>query len=209
VSRYEDPRVCAKGMREAGLPAPRTCPTCKLGPCAIEAPKETNLPAQASDEPMPFPPMPLPVVKHAVVGDLFDCFAMQQYALRYADLVVAALKAQPAPTEAPRPDLSKFVTVKQWQLAMSQWSLNKALGKNLTEAQGEDSARLNALLHASWNLECFNMATGGGDYEIGWRVFEHHESAPLKRTVAEVYEDNPRAAIDRARASAETGGVKS
>jgi hypothetical protein len=52
----------------------------------------------------------------------------------------AALKAQPTPTEAPRPDLSKFVTVEQWQAAMSQWSLNKALGKGSTEAQGEPTA---------------------------------------------------------------------
>lgn len=41
--------------------------------------------------------MPLPVVKHAVVGELFDRMAMQQYALRYVDLVAATLKAQPAP----------------------------------------------------------------------------------------------------------------
>lgn len=41
--------------------------------------------------------MPLPVVKHAVVGQLFDRMAMQQYALRYVDLVAATLKAQPAP----------------------------------------------------------------------------------------------------------------
>jgi hypothetical protein len=53
-------------------------------------------------------------------------------------VVCAAIK--PAPTEAPRPDLSKFVTVEQWQAAMSQWSLNKALGKGSTEAQGDRHA---------------------------------------------------------------------
>jgi len=73
----------------------------------------------------------------------------------------AALKAQPAPTEAQvRPDFSKFATIEEWQVAMSKWSLNAALGKEPTEAQantckkcsssnsnpvaaqGEDSARL-------------------------------------------------------------------
>jgi hypothetical protein len=64
--------------------------------------KEKSSPAQASDEPIPvpFPPMPLPVVKHAMLGGLFDRFAVQQYAMRYADLVVAAGSAQPAQTPA-------------------------------------------------------------------------------------------------------------
>jgi hypothetical protein len=144
---------------------------------------------------------------------------------------IRKLKAQPAPTEAQGdpvayrhhlPEGQAFGDGKTTQLfdnfgdAWDDWMLHGGIlealhGKSRAPtgaAQGEDSARLDALLHASWNLECFNMPTGGGDYEIGWRVFEHHESAPLKRTVAEVYEDNPRAAIDRARASAETGGVK-
>ncbi|MDN4061178.1 hypothetical protein QPK31_23440 [Massilia sp. YIM B02769] len=62
----------------------------------------------------------------------------------------------------------------------------------------DDTKLLDALGHASWGLEAFNMPTGGDDNEIGWRVIEYHMAAPHRRTVAEVYEDSPRAAIKAA-----------
>jgi hypothetical protein len=34
------------------------------------------------------------------------------------------------------------------------------------------------------------------DDDIGWRVIEHHMAKPHERTVAEVFRDDPRQAID-------------
>lgn len=48
--------------------------------------------APASGVELPFPATPLPIAKHEVIGHLFDRTAMHQYAVRYADLVVAAAK---------------------------------------------------------------------------------------------------------------------
>ena len=52
--------------------------------------------APASGVDLPFPALPLPIAKHDVIGHLFDRTAMHQYALRYADLVVAAGPAKEA-----------------------------------------------------------------------------------------------------------------
>ena len=62
----------------------------------------------------------------------------------------------------------------------------------------DDTRRLDALAENSWDLRCFDMPTGAGDADIGWRVIEHHMAKPHERTVGEVYQDDPRKAIDRA-----------
>lgn len=54
---------------------------------------------------------------------------------------------------------------------------------------------LNALRDNSWKVEPFDMPTGQGDSDIGWRVVEFHMSKPTERTVAEIYTDDPSAAI--------------
>lgn len=66
----------------------------------------------------------------------------------------------------------------------------------------EDTARLDALRDNSWDLRCFDIATGGDDYDIGWRVIGHWQAKPQERVVGEVYNDDPRAAIDAARSPA-------
>jgi hypothetical protein len=74
-----------------------------------------------------------------------------------------------------------------------------------------DTKLLDALGNESWNLECFDMPTGGDDSDIGWRVVGHHMAEPIRRIVAEVYEDNPRAAIKVALAAplaGKTGGAQ-
>ena len=58
-----------------------------------------------------------------------------------------------------------------------------------------DSALLDVLRDESWDLRCFNMPTGGGDADIGWRVVGHWMAKPQERTVGEAFEDDPRAAI--------------
>lgn len=50
----------------------------------------------------------------------------------------------------------------------------------------------------SWDLRCFDIPTGGGDADIGWRVVGHWMAEPRERTIAEVYTDNPRAAVKAA-----------
>jgi hypothetical protein len=62
----------------------------------------------------------------------------------------------------------------------------------------DDTQRLNALAENSWDLRCFETPTGADDADIGWRVVEHHMETPTERTVAEVFRDNPRQAIDAA-----------
>lgn len=61
-----------------------------------------------------------------------------------------------------------------------------------------DTKRLDALAENSWDLRCFDIPTGEGDGDIGWRVIEHHMAKPCERTVAEVFRDDPRQAIDEA-----------
>lgn len=64
----------------------------------------------------------------------------------------------------------------------------------------EDAERLDELLERSWKLEPFEIPTpGGDDADVGWRVIEFHRTKPYERIVAEVYTDDPRAAIDAAR----------
>ena len=58
----------------------------------------------------------------------------------------------------------------------------------------DDTRRLDALAKNSWDLRCFDMSSE----DIGWRVIEHHMAKPHKRTVAEVFRDDPRQAIDAA-----------
>jgi len=71
------------------------------------------------------------------------------------------------------------------------------------EALRADRDRLNSVRDESWDLRCFNIPTpGGDDADIGWRVVEHHSVSPHERVIAIVYHDDPRAAIDAARAEA-------
>lgn len=80
-----------------------------------------------------------------------------------------------------------------------------SLSRELAEARAEcerlreDEARLNAVRDNYWRLDCFQMPTGAGDADVGWKVIEYHMAAPTERVVAGVSEDNPRAAIDAAR----------
>ena len=68
----------------------------------------------------------------------------------------------------------------------------------------EDAELLNALRENSWDLRSFDMPTGGGDADIGWRVVGHWMAEPRERVVAEVYIDDPRVAIRTALTGAST-----
>ncbi|MBU9169253.1 hypothetical protein [Burkholderia gladioli] len=69
----------------------------------------------------------------------------------------------------------------------------------------EDTARLDFIANESVDLVCFEFAKFE-DADIGWRVLEHHMREPEPRVIGEVYRDDPRAAIDAARAQGAQGG---
>lgn len=58
-----------------------------------------------------------------------------------------------------------------------------------------DTALLDAMAAESMDLRCFDIPTGQGDADVGWRVIQHHMSEPTERVVSEVYKDDPRSAI--------------
>lgn len=62
----------------------------------------------------------------------------------------------------------------------------------------ESDRLLNALRDNSWDLLCFDVATGGDDYDIGWRVVGHWQAEPKERVLAEVFNDDPADAIRQA-----------
>jgi len=68
------------------------------------------------------------------------------------------------------------------------------LAEKLAAAKA-DGELMDALKQNSWDLRCFDIPTGGDDADIGWRVIGHWQAKPHERTVAEVYNDDPRAAI--------------
>lgn len=72
-------------------------------------------------------------------------------------------------------------------------------------AQGDalDAARLDWLRDNSCDLRCVDSATGQGDGDIHWIVIEHYMAAPVEREICRAYRDDPRAAIDAARAAQE------
>lgn len=61
-----------------------------------------------------------------------------------------------------------------------------------------EGTRLDALRENSWDLVCFDIPTGEGDGDVGWRVQAHYMAKPHLRTVAEVFEDDPIGALDAA-----------
>ena len=72
----------------------------------------------------------------------------------------------------------------------------------------EDADLVGALRDNSWDLRCFDIPTGGGDADIGWRVIGHYMAAPNERVIAEVHTDDPKAAILKAIARAALGETK-
>lgn len=61
--------------------------------------------------------------------------------------------------------------------------------------QPSDVELFDLLRDQSWDLRCFDYPTGGDDRDIGWRVIGHWDAEPKERVVAEVHEDDPKAAI--------------
>ncbi|GAA5786098.1 hypothetical protein [Chitiniphilus shinanonensis] len=95
-----------------------------------------------------------------------------------------------------------------------QVDLHRALTDQLAERDRQwqalldaERARLDVVAAEYYTLEAFEMPTGAGDADVGWRVLQHHCGESEPRIVAEVYEDNPRTAIDAAMLAAQQEGA--
>lgn len=79
--------------------------------------------------------------------------------------------------------------------ALQQHVAAQPVTQGLTET---DSELLNFIGGEYLTLEPFEMPTGAGDADVGWRTIQHHRNS--KRIASEVYEDDPREAIRQAMA---------
>lgn len=52
---------------------------------------------------------------------------------------------------------------------------------------------LNVMEAECWSLRCFNIPTGGDDYDVGWEVVEHHMAKPHDRRIG--FGGTPREAL--------------
>jgi hypothetical protein len=61
-----------------------------------------------------------------------------------------------------------------------------------------DTQLIDMLRQESMDLRCFDMPTGAGDADIGWKVIDFYMDQPKEREVAVVYHDDPREALRQA-----------
>jgi hypothetical protein len=134
-------------------------------------------------------------------------------------LAAAELAAQHAsPTKAPavaaepvgyRWRFRSQTVMSPWQYGESRPSYAERAGHDCdplythppaSAADALDAERLDAIAAEYFTLDSFAMQTGGDDADVGWRVLQHHCGEEKPRVVAEVYRDDPRAAIDAAMA---------
>ncbi|MBR8201655.1 hypothetical protein [Burkholderia vietnamiensis] len=67
-------------------------------------------------------------------------------------------------------------------------------------AEVTDTARLDWLRDETCDLRCVDIPTGAGDSEVRWVVVQHHMSKPHEREIGRSVTEEPREAIDAARA---------
>jgi protein-tyrosine-phosphatase len=67
-------------------------------------------------------------------------------------------------------------------------------------AEVTDTARLDWLRDETCDLRCIDIPTGAGDSEVRWVVVQHHMSKPNEREIGRSVTEEPREAIDAARA---------
>ncbi|MBR8409787.1 hypothetical protein [Burkholderia cenocepacia] len=73
-------------------------------------------------------------------------------------------------------------------------------GKPEPRAEVTDTDRLNWLRDETCDLRCIDIPTGAGDGEVQWVVVQHHMSKPHEREIGRSNKEEPREAIDAARA---------
>lgn len=80
----------------------------------------------------------------------------------------------------------------------------RELGAKLAKAEEraeeyrKDAERLDSVASEYFKIEPFEMPTGAGDADVGWRITKFYMAKPCERVAAEVFLDDPRAAIDAA-----------
>ncbi len=80
-----------------------------------------------------------------------------------------------------------------------------ALAAQASGEDREDSVRLDWLRDTCCDLRSVNVPTGGDDADVIWVVIEHHMAKPNEREIGRSITDDPRGAIDAARAAAKEG----
>jgi hypothetical protein len=135
---------------------------------------------------------------------------------------LASISAPPAPLGPAATSLERAEAVLsgvEWEMnnflpgqgesssACERRRLADAIATEIDEVRAEyagaerDKARLDYLQNEYRDLRCFPVPTGGDDADIGWRLVGHWQAEPQERTVAEVFHDNLRDAIDQGIAS--------
>lgn len=61
-----------------------------------------------------------------------------------------------------------------------------------------DTVLLDFMAEEYLDLKAFEMPTGAGDADVGWKVIQHHMAAPKEREVGVAYRDDPREALREA-----------
>ena len=61
-----------------------------------------------------------------------------------------------------------------------------------------DTVLLDFMAEEYLDLQSFEMPTGAGDADVGWKVIQHHMAAPKEREVGVAYRDDPREALREA-----------
>lgn len=119
-----------------------------------------------------------------------------------AMLAFAALAATPSPVVGDREAIARVVADYQhahgltWDEACEDGNgIADAILSLSTPVVGGDAKLLDALKDESWDLRCFDIPTGGGDADIGWRVIGHYEAEPHERVLTEIDHNDPRAAL--------------
>lgn len=112
------------------------------------------------------------------------------------DTALAAKETAEAEIEALKHDIARHVEIAATEATRAEAAEREA------GANAKDAERLDAIAENYWKLDPFDRPTGGGDADVGWRVIQYHRGDPSERTVAKVYEDDPRSAIDAAILSA-------
>lgn len=80
-------------------------------------------------------------------------------------------------------------------------SENARLRAELERVKGDadDRQRLDFIQREYIRVDSFDIPTGAGDADVGWRLTDFYMAEPHERIVAEVFRDDLRAAIDAAR----------
>lgn len=129
-----------------------------------------------------------PKVEQELVG---RCWVLQRNDFPYA-VYAAKDEADAACTEARRKESVWREENKHVADVRVFWNVYPA---NIGQPAPSSDELLEALRQESWDLRCFDIPTGGDDADIGWRVVGHWMAEPRERVIAEVYEDDPCAAI--------------